>query len=182
MLNRTKIVLVMLVIAMLATPWGMVGTAVAQKAAVPKPQDKLAIGEDEAKQLLLLVDTEKKGKVSKQEWMKFMEAEFDRLDKAKSTAWRICVPLRQDYGDKGMVYPAFPAGLVLRSGLVERDWAIRDVYPNDSLSLLCPGSSHPLYALRKLANNVGIRCDAYVGAQNYRPRSLSPGWSSGRRP
>jgi biopolymer transport protein ExbD len=84
MLNRTKIVLVMLVIAMLATPWGMVGTAVAQKAAVPKPQDKLAIGEDEAKQLLLLVDTDKKGKVSKQEWMKFMEAEFDRLDKAKN--------------------------------------------------------------------------------------------------
>jgi hypothetical protein len=83
MLNRTKIVLVMLVIAMLATTWGMVG-AVAQKAAVPKPQDKLAIGEDEAKQLLLLVDTDKKGKVSKQEWIKFMEAEFDRLDKAKT--------------------------------------------------------------------------------------------------
>jgi hypothetical protein len=27
-----------------------------------------------------------------------------------------------------MVYPASPAGLVLRSRLVERDWAIRDVY------------------------------------------------------
>jgi len=84
MLNRTKIVLVMLVIAILATTWGMAGTAVAQKAAVPKPQDKLAIGEDEAKQLLLLIDTDKKGKISKQEWMKFMEAEFDRLDKTKS--------------------------------------------------------------------------------------------------
>jgi hypothetical protein len=84
MLNRTKIVLVMLVIAMLATPWGMIGRAVAQKAAVPKPQDNLAIGEDEAKQLLLLIDTDKKGKVSKQEWMRFMEAEFDRLDKAKT--------------------------------------------------------------------------------------------------
>jgi hypothetical protein len=84
MLNRTKMVLVMPVIAMLVTPWGMVGTAAAQKAAVPKPQDKLAIGEDEAKQLLLLVDTDKKGKVSKQEWMKFMEAESDRLDKAKT--------------------------------------------------------------------------------------------------
>ena len=34
----------------------------------------------------------------------------------------------QDYGDKSMVYPAFPTRLVLRSGLVERDWAIRDVY------------------------------------------------------
>jgi len=84
MLNRTKIVLVMLVIAMLTTTWGNVGTAGAQKAAVPKPQDKFAIGEDEAKQLLLLVDTDKTGKVSKQEWMKFMEAEFDRLDKGKT--------------------------------------------------------------------------------------------------
>jgi hypothetical protein len=84
MLKRTKIVLVIVVIAMLATTCGTVGTAVPQKAAVPKPQDKLAIGEDEAKQLLLLIDTGKKGKVSKQEWMKFMEAEFDRLDMAKN--------------------------------------------------------------------------------------------------
>jgi len=84
MLKRTKTVLVVGVIAILATTWGMIGTAVAQKAAVPKPQDKLAIGEDEAKQLLLLIDTDKKGKISKQQWMKFMEAEFDRLDKTKS--------------------------------------------------------------------------------------------------
>ena len=30
------------------------------------------------------MDTDKNGKVSKQEWMKFMEAEFNRLDKDKS--------------------------------------------------------------------------------------------------
>ena len=30
------------------------------------------------------MDTDKNGKISKQEWMKFMEAEFDRLDKDKS--------------------------------------------------------------------------------------------------
>ena len=53
----------------------------------------------------------------------------------------------QDYRDKSMVYPVFPAKLVLRSGLRERGWAIRDVYLNDSLSLLCRGSSHPLDAL-----------------------------------
>jgi hypothetical protein len=29
-------------------------------------------------------DADKDGKISKQEWMKFMEAEFDRLDKDKS--------------------------------------------------------------------------------------------------
>jgi EF hand len=62
----------------------VVGTALAQKAAVPKPQNKLALGETEVKQLLLLMDTDKNGKISKQEFMKFMEAEFDRLDKDKS--------------------------------------------------------------------------------------------------
>ena len=30
--------------------------------------------------LLLAMDRDKSGKVSKQEWMKFMEEEFDRLD------------------------------------------------------------------------------------------------------
>jgi hypothetical protein len=38
----------------------------------------------EVKQLLLLIDTNKSGKISKEEWMKFMEAEFDRLDKDKT--------------------------------------------------------------------------------------------------
>jgi Ca2+-binding EF-hand superfamily protein len=62
----------------------MLGTAVAQKASVPKTQDKVALGLAEVKQLLLLMDTDKNGKISKQEWMKYMEAEFDRLDKAKT--------------------------------------------------------------------------------------------------
>jgi hypothetical protein len=84
MFRRTKIALVIVAVAMLVTTWGILGTTVAQKAAVPKPKDKLAIGEDEAQQLLLLIDTDKKGKISKQQWMKFMEAEFDRLDKTKS--------------------------------------------------------------------------------------------------
>jgi Ca2+-binding EF-hand superfamily protein len=46
--------------------------------------DKLALGEEEVKQLLLLMDTDKNGKISKQEYMDFMEAEFIRLDKDKS--------------------------------------------------------------------------------------------------
>ena len=62
----------------------VLGIAVAQKANAPKPQDKLALGELEVKQLLLLMDTDKNGKISKQEWMRFMEEEFDRLDKDKS--------------------------------------------------------------------------------------------------
>ena len=46
--------------------------------------DKQLLAEDDVKQLLLLMDTDKNGKISKQEWMKFMEAEFDRLDKSKN--------------------------------------------------------------------------------------------------
>jgi len=45
-----------------------------------REKQKLAAGEAMAKQLLLLMDTDKNGKVSKQEWMKFMEEEFERLD------------------------------------------------------------------------------------------------------
>jgi len=83
MLTRTNIVRAMVAIPALVATWAILGTAVAQRQAVPKPQDKLALGEPEVLQLLLLVDTDKNGKISKQEWMKFMEAEFDRLDKDK---------------------------------------------------------------------------------------------------
>jgi CRISPR/Cas system-associated endonuclease Cas3-HD len=57
---------------------------IAQKQEVPHQPDKLALGQEDVRQLLLLMDTDKNGKVSKQEWMNFMEAEFDRLDKDKS--------------------------------------------------------------------------------------------------
>jgi len=60
----------------------MVGTgAVAQKTATPKAQDNVAKGEPEVRQLLPLMDQDSEGKVSKQEFMKFMADEFDRLDK-----------------------------------------------------------------------------------------------------
>jgi hypothetical protein len=84
MLRHANILLVIRVMALLVATGAMPGTVVAQKAATPKPEDKLALGEAEVKQLLLLMDTDKNGKISKQEWMKFMEAEFDRLDKDKS--------------------------------------------------------------------------------------------------
>jgi len=83
MLRRTNFVWFIAALLVLVSIWTVLGIAVAQKAAVPKPQDKLALGEPEVKQLLLLMDTDKSGKISKEEWMKFMEAEFDRLDKDK---------------------------------------------------------------------------------------------------
>jgi hypothetical protein len=83
MFTRTNIPRAVVAITVLVVTWAILGTAVAQRAAVPKPQDKLALGEPEVKQLLLLMDTDKNGKISKEEWLKFMEAEFDRLDKDK---------------------------------------------------------------------------------------------------
>ena len=61
----------------------LIGPAAAQKASVPKPQDKLTLGENEVRQLLALMDADKNGKISKTQYMKFMEGEFERLDKDK---------------------------------------------------------------------------------------------------
>ena len=44
-------------------------------------QDKFAVANQDVKELLFLMDTDKCGKVSKRDWMNFMEAEFNRLDK-----------------------------------------------------------------------------------------------------
>jgi len=60
--------------------------AMAQKQdkAVNQKERNLVPGAEEIKQLLLLMDTDKSGKISRQEYMNFMAAEFDRLDKDKS--------------------------------------------------------------------------------------------------
>jgi hypothetical protein len=44
----------------------------------------VAQGEKETQQLLRLMDLDQNGRVSKQEFMQFMEAEFDRLDVDRS--------------------------------------------------------------------------------------------------
>ena len=67
----------------------MQGIASAQKDSTPKRWDKLALGEEDVVQLLLLVDTDENGKIihrtiTKQEWLKFTQAEFDRLDNNKT--------------------------------------------------------------------------------------------------
>jgi len=40
----------------------------------------VAAGEAQAREMLKLMDADKNGKVSRQEFMRYMEAEFDRLD------------------------------------------------------------------------------------------------------
>ena len=70
----------LLVIMAVTTLLAMVGTTVAaQKAPTPKAQDNVAGGEPEVKKMLPLMDEDRDGKVSKQDFMKFMEAE--------STGW-----------------------------------------------------------------------------------------------
>jgi len=86
MLRQTNIGLA---ITILVATWAMPGIAAAQKQSVPKPavpqpQDKRSLVQNEVTRLLLLMDTDRNGKVSKQEFIKFMEAEFDRLDKNKT--------------------------------------------------------------------------------------------------
>jgi Ca2+-binding EF-hand superfamily protein len=49
--------------------------------ASPAQGDKFAAANENVKKLLLLMDADKSGKISKREWMSFMEAEFNRLDK-----------------------------------------------------------------------------------------------------
>jgi hypothetical protein len=84
MLRRKNTLSIIATITVLFAALSMLGNAAAQKASVPKPHDKLALAEDDIKHLLPLMDADKNGKVSRQEYMKFMGAEFDRLDKAKT--------------------------------------------------------------------------------------------------
>jgi hypothetical protein len=84
MLKRRKTLRIIVMLIVLVASGSMVRTAFTRQDAPPKPPDKLTLGHDEAKQFLLLMGPDKNGKISKQEWMKSMEAEFDRLDKDKS--------------------------------------------------------------------------------------------------
>jgi hypothetical protein len=83
MLRRSKKTWALVVTLLMLASLGLFGTAAAQKASVPRPQDKLAMGEDQVRQLLALMDADKNGKVSKEKYLRFMEAEFERLDNEK---------------------------------------------------------------------------------------------------
>ena|SRR5271163_737607 len=56
------------------------GAAQTSSTVPPPSSERVFEGETEAKKLLKLMDTDKNGKISKQEFMAFMEAEFDRMD------------------------------------------------------------------------------------------------------
>jgi len=72
--------------ASIATSFVAIADRVQTASAAPQTQikeSKVEEGEAYAKQLLLLMDRDKNGKVSHEEFMAFMEAEFQRLDKNK---------------------------------------------------------------------------------------------------
>jgi EF hand len=70
--------------SLLVSAMGVAGVAGAQILSASGQQDKYSLVNENIKELLLLMDTDKNGRVSKQEWMNFMEAEFDRLDKDRN--------------------------------------------------------------------------------------------------
>jgi EF hand len=84
--RRHRYICVVFVVATLVssgTGGTRIGIAIARSGTTP-PRDKIALGEDDVKQLVLIMDQDKNGKVSEQEFMRFMKAEFKRLDKDKS--------------------------------------------------------------------------------------------------
>ena len=82
--RQRLVLLVALVAALLALVTTRKSAFAQDTASVPKPQDYVALGEPDARRLLLLIGPNKDGKITKQAWMKFMSAEFDRLDNDKS--------------------------------------------------------------------------------------------------
>jgi len=83
-LRKSAAIWIFAVFTVLVATGALLATAAAQKASVPKTQDRLAMGEDDVRHLLLVMDPTGSGKISKQEYLKFMEAEFERLDKDKT--------------------------------------------------------------------------------------------------
>jgi hypothetical protein len=79
----SKILVTTAAAAVLFAAGSLVTTAVAADAPAATDGAKLKTALTPLAQLLQLMDTDKSGKVSKDEFMKFMESEFDYADKNK---------------------------------------------------------------------------------------------------
>ena len=77
-MSKKKMMMLVAVVVGLATARSLVPAALA----APRAD----AGIKQTMQLLVLMETDTGGKVSKAEFMKFMEAEFDKLDKNKDGA------------------------------------------------------------------------------------------------
>jgi hypothetical protein len=83
--KQRKIVLCSRIFTLLLAFGTTAGTALPQKVdrIVPQPQRAIALVVEEVKQVLVLMDSNRNGKISKKEFMSLMEAEFDKLDSDK---------------------------------------------------------------------------------------------------
>jgi|HubBroStandDraft_2_1064218.scaffolds.fasta_scaffold1286657_1 hypothetical protein len=82
-IQQQKIGLGILAAATLLGAGITVRTAVAREQTAPT-KDPVAMGAGAAAELVILMDQDKNGRVSKAEFMNFMAAEFERLDQDKS--------------------------------------------------------------------------------------------------
>lgn len=74
-MTRTNLFTALLILSALGAGFAQKGT--------PRQADKNVMAIENVKQLLLIMDADKNGKISKQQWMAFMAAEFDTLDLQK---------------------------------------------------------------------------------------------------
>lgn len=85
LMRSRKLAPIALALAGLAFTGASLAEDAAQKEKDAKEKDRaLVTGFVETRELLRLMDKDQSGKVSKKEFMSFMEAEFDRLDADKS--------------------------------------------------------------------------------------------------
>jgi hypothetical protein len=86
MLKRMNTLTMVLAFAALLATGTIAGTALAQKQSVPKPLDRIALGDDQTQQVSVsfVLDVNKNSQISKQDWLKLMATEFDKLDTNKS--------------------------------------------------------------------------------------------------
>jgi len=80
MKQKSKLIVIILLFGMLLTT-GRFGQ---NRAAAPEREDRQGLKDDDVNLLFFLMDRDKNCKISKQEWMSFMSAEFDKLDTNKS--------------------------------------------------------------------------------------------------
>jgi hypothetical protein len=85
-MTKTEKILLVIVAAALAVGVAL-GSPYKQKSGDPTPpqrSDSDSLSDGEVAQLLRLIDVNNTGKITRQQWMDFMAAEFNRLDANKS--------------------------------------------------------------------------------------------------
>lgn len=83
MQKRNKLAWIILLATSLFMMTRMVETSLASASAVHDVQGKQLLNSNQVNLLLLLMDTDRNGKISKQEWMSFAGKTFERLDQDK---------------------------------------------------------------------------------------------------